>query len=178
MSRTVKIILIVIGSIVVVSIVGVTACVGACAYWWEQNSPELIGGSQRMAEEGATFGASSTEQGCVDDAVRRIEDCGNIDLVCQTQSSAFISFCLRAAPKEPTFCDPIPPATAIFRGGNWANMFCRERGRANHQPCNNVAGQIVSYCGELRAGGGTLSPNWDAPPLPPPTPSTAPSPAL
>lgn len=145
MNKTVKIILIAFGILFLLS---ATVC-GGGYLWLRSQQDELAEEGHRLRLEADEFAKNSDQEGCVTEALRRMNDCDPGDLtgaICRGKQGAFLTGCLRKAMPTQGFCDGVPPPTEIMEMINWSLKRCAAADRANNQACAKMYGSVASYC--------------------------------
>jgi hypothetical protein len=118
--------------------------VGAGIIWFEQNKEELRVRGQAAQSQGASFGASSSQEGCVDESLSRLDQCGG--LICEVMVKFFLKACLKAAPSQAGFCGGVPASGEIMASVNWTMGQCSAHDHPLDQPCARLMGAIQEHC--------------------------------
>ncbi len=142
MSTSVKVVLILIGVIVAMLVVG---GVGV-AYWVKANQGRLKAMGRHATDEGKAFAARHDADGCVTEALARSDKKGGI--IDEVEHGIFLRACLSAAPRSPTFCDPVPKPDEMLRTATWVNDECTRRGHARDQGCGTLLQAVEHACWE------------------------------
>jgi len=124
-------------------VLGVVAAV-AGFLWFRAHAGELRERAEAVRAEARELGASSTPDGCVGGALRRLDSGRGI--LDQAMAQAFLGGCLEAAPADPRFCEGVPARSEIMASVRWALGRCAELGRADDQACARILGEVQSYC--------------------------------
>ena len=114
------------------------------AWWLDSNKDHLKEVGQRAMQEGKDFAASSDRDGCVTEALRRLDAKGAF--MEQVEHKLFLEACLRAAPAAAS-CEGVPARGDIMKSAQWAVDECARRGHAGNQDCGRLVGAVVEICG-------------------------------
>jgi hypothetical protein len=114
----------------------VAICVGVGALWgWSSHAllKGLPSQEQVVASEegGAAFGASSTNERCVIEALARGVACRD-ESSCEFLTADFLRGCLPASQATSGFCDGVPPSGDVIGGQAWSSRFWEAHGRPHH----------------------------------------------
>lgn len=122
--------------------------------------PRLYGGAHRyLAEQlddtdtheadGRSFGAHTTERGCLAEALVRVRS--PLDMEARSASQWFVSGCLGMASVD-GLCDGVPPVDDGSWSPVWRAELCRPYERATDAYCLvTIARQVERHCEEQRA---------------------------
>lgn len=149
-SKTTKVILIVLAAVLISGIVGIGTCVGLAAIWFDRNQDNILDAGHSAIDEGEAFGAEHTLDECVDEGLRRVDACGAFGMVCEATSGIFMTACFESSDPNPGFCDGVPSPQSIMETVQWSLAYCEEKGRPNRQPCTRVVQNIQRYCHQSR----------------------------
>lgn len=138
MSKTVAIILSIVGGLLLLGII----IVGGGIYWVYQNSGGRV--VKRIAEEASQFGAKTNNEGCVKEAVSRYRRDSSFSGR-QLSPEGFMTICLQASKPSPGFCDGVPPPNR-FEVGIWARKRCSDAGLLDDSGCESVFYVMSNYC--------------------------------
>jgi hypothetical protein len=139
MSRTAKIVLIVLGSFVVIAV-----CVLALGVLlWVRHGPSLIDAGARQFEEGAAYGQQTDEQGCLDQAVARYKS--NSGIGGAMGAGIFAQACWGESQPTSGFCDSVPKPLDVFRAQRWQAEQSRKAGIDNELG-GQIFVQLRNYC--------------------------------
>ncbi len=131
----------------------VLLCVLACAglvlggkMWFEANKDDLLAMGERAEAEGEAFGMGAAQPGCVNEAMRRVDGCGELDPLCEAEVGIFIEACLQVASPTPGFCDGVPEESSIMDSATWRLATCQNLGRGGDEACGRILGSVQKYC--------------------------------
>lgn len=146
MSRTLKVILIVFGALIVLG----AAAVGGLFWWFSSNQEEFRQMAVEAGIEGQQFGSATTDQGCVEEGLRRTEACDG--LMCEVKAGVFLRVCLQSAKVAPVFCAAVPTKDldSIMETAMWRVGFCQAKGATDVDRCGRVLDAVQKYCHEPR----------------------------
>ncbi len=147
LSRTVTIILLVLGGFV---LLGVGTC-GVAYVWFRSNEQELKAQAERLGAEAKGFAAGADKEGCLHETLRRMNACDPGELVgsvCRGKLGAFFKMCLRHARPTAGFCDGVPRASEILDTVSWSMARCEGLGRPGDQGCTRLVAEIGRHCFE------------------------------
>jgi hypothetical protein len=147
MSRGLKITLIILGILFAL----IATCAGGGYYWWTQNGDDLINSAKASGEEGAAFGAEQeSAEACIDEGLRRISQCGRMQISCVTSSQMFTQACFSGAPADPALCEGVPDPQKIMDSVSYTTEQCKARDMASNQYCPNVFSALQAHCAQTR----------------------------
>ena len=99
--------------------------------------------AEEIKVESAAFAKDHTQQECLDEAIRRYDNCA--DFACHLRNNIFLLEVLRSAQPTPGFCDEVPGRTDIWNSAMWRVQKCQEIGRPD-QFCHELFGTIQKFC--------------------------------
>jgi hypothetical protein len=107
-------------------------------------------GRQEAAEgEGASFGASATDQACVAEVIRQVRASDNWLLLTE---GAFLGSCLRAATATQGFCTGVPLPSDQDAGLSWRLKSCKSADlELDDANCSAIYWPIQNHCIEQKA---------------------------
>lgn len=140
MPKWLKITLAVVAALMVLG----TALVVAAGYWFAKNKDELLAMGNRAKLEGEQFGNQSDADGCISEALRRLD--ADNGFMAQVQHRLFLVECLRVAPRSDAFCDEVPAPSAIMETVAYAMAACNRLGHQGDQPCTRLMGGVQEAC--------------------------------
>jgi hypothetical protein len=140
MSKTVAIVLSIIGGLFLLGII----VVGGLVYWFYQNKGRLIRAAENIGKEAKEFGAKTNNQGCLEEALSRHKRDKSFTGRITTQG--FLTLCLQASQPSPGFCDGVPPQNEIMKSASWRLKKCSDAGLQNDQGCQQLFGAVQTYC--------------------------------
>ncbi|MBL8612379.1 MAG: hypothetical protein JNL38_33870 [Myxococcales bacterium] len=142
-----KIVLVMVG----IGVVGTVAVVGGFAWWLSANKDKLASEGKAAMDEGAAYGRAHSRDECVGEGLRRLEECGEVGLMCETTNRIRMEHCIRAAADkpdaDPSFCLRVPSRSEIMKSATWANSECARRGKPGSQPCGRLMQGVQQACG-------------------------------
>ncbi len=146
MSKALKVILIVFGALIALW----AAVVGGLFWWFSSNQEEFRRMAVEAQVEGQQFGSATTDQGCVDEGLRRAEACDG--LICEVNTVVFLRICLESAKVAPVFCTAVPTKDldSIMETAMWRVSFCHAKGATDFKRCGRMLDAVQKYCHEPR----------------------------
>jgi hypothetical protein len=140
MSKTLAIILSVIGGLFLLGII----VVGGFVYWVYQNKDKFVQSAERVLKEGKEFGQKTNNEGCINEALSRHKR--DKSLTGRVSTSAFLGVCLPVSEPSPGFCDRVPPEKEMLKSINWRLQKCSDAELQNDQGCQQLFGVVQKYC--------------------------------
>lgn len=141
MPKWLKVVLILFG----VGVLGLALFVGGIAWWVSANKERLAATGKNAQEEGARFGASHTQEQCLDDGLSHLKGCGAMDFICEAGNKIRLVSCLGAAQADGT-CNDVPSRNDIFKIATWSNEECTRRGFRGSQQCGRMMQALPEAC--------------------------------
>ncbi len=141
MPKWLKVVLIFIG----VSVLGLALLVGGIVWWVSANKERLAETGKKAQENGVSFGATHTQDQCVDEGLSHLKECGALDFLCEAGNKIALMSCMAAAKQDGT-CRDVPSRDDIFKLANWANEECARRGFRGSQQCTRMIQAIPDAC--------------------------------
>jgi hypothetical protein len=129
---------------VLVIVLCIAGIVGMGAYYWKKHGTEIVAGAQKTMDDGRTFGKTTDNQGCVDEAAarqRKVE--GFTDLM---KSGIFLRSCLDVSKRTPNFCEAVPTRIEFIKSAKWQQAQCDKYGLTEAQQCRSLFQQVQMYC--------------------------------
>jgi len=146
MSKTLKIVLIVVGATILI-----VAGAGVAGWtWFAKNKARLAALGTQATTEGTAFAHGSTPAQCIAEAIRRGDRCDGF--VCEAGAKIFLRACAKAATTKGKECAGVPPRSEIMQSALWALGRCRESPHPDEQRCTRIIGSLQEHCQELAAG--------------------------
>jgi hypothetical protein len=99
-------------------------------------------------EEGEELGATTDQQGCLDEALGRTDGKGSVTAIA---AGVFMRGCFDSAQPTEGFCDGVPAESEILATVTWSQQRCAGLGRVNDQGCVSVMRIMQTYCSEKPA---------------------------
>jgi hypothetical protein len=140
MSKTLKIVLIIIGA----SIILCGGAFGLGAHWLGANKDNLVNEGRAAMSDGSAFGMGSTSEACIEEALRRASTCEGI--LCGAQVELFAEGCFSAAPPTQAQCAGAPAATDIIQSTTWATQRCQSMGHRGNPHCPQILRTLQDRC--------------------------------
>jgi hypothetical protein len=140
MSKTVAIVLSIIGGLFLLGII----VVGGFVYWVYQNKGRLVQSAEQILKEGKEFGVKTNNEGCLQEAFSRHKRDKSFTGRISTQG--FLTVCLQVSETSPGFCDGVPAQKEILKSANWMLKRCADAGLQNDQGCQQIFGAVQTYC--------------------------------
>ncbi len=138
----------IITGVVVFILVVLVAGVGV--YLVATRGPELIEKSKQTIAEGEEFGRATDNQGCLTESLKRYKH--NPGMGTAISVELFLTSCLRASKDTPGFCDGVPKPTELMNSIAWRINKCTAEGMANDTYCQQIFGQVQTFCESRRLG--------------------------
>jgi len=127
--------LIVVGGIIIVAVVGGIFYLGLTKY------------VDDAEHEGVEFGRRTDQQGCQDEAFRRLKQgrrAGN--LISSRATELFINGCFQTSRATPGFCRDKPKEDSFFAVRRWAQDRCQLEGAASDDVCVSLFMEVSDAC--------------------------------
>lgn len=145
MSKNAKILLIIAGILVFISI----ACVGGFAfftYFFVDHE-----GISKSLDEGTAFGKTTDNSGCQTKVSEIIKPLSETDINGSVKAQYFFKGCLGTSRPSPNFCDGLPSEYAdILNNGKAKENECQKLGFGGSPNCRQVMKEKLDYCGNKR----------------------------
>lgn len=140
MPKWLKVVLIVFG------VVGGLCCLGgSAAYaWLYSHKDELKDLGKTANEEGRAFGKLNDAEGCVDEALRRLQV--RRGLVEQAAHQMFLKSCLEVAPRPDGFCKGAPASGEVLAIATWSVERCAAKGARGDEDCARMMQVVQRAC--------------------------------
>ena len=141
MSKNVKILLIVAGILVGLSVI----CVGGFVIFaYMTVDPAAI---EKVMNEGKEFGKTTDNLGCQTKAVSMIKTLSDTDIRGTVNTQYFFDSCLETSRSTPNFCDGMAdPYKDIFNKHQGKDAECEKLGLKGSIPCRQVIEKKLDYC--------------------------------
>jgi hypothetical protein len=140
MSKTVAIVLSIIGGLFLLAII----VVGGVVFWVYQNKDRLVHSAEQLVKEGKEFGEKTNNEGCLQEALSRHKRDKSFTGKISTQG--FLTVCLQASASSSGFCDGVPGQKEILKSANWVLKKCADAGLQNDQGCQQLFSVVQTYC--------------------------------
>lgn len=129
---------ILIGSIVVCG-----GIAGACTLFVKGKADDINAGQEEAKKLAASGG-----QACLDRALAKNKDCGDVQsmsgAMCVTTNTVFLQTCLDNATDKASMCGE--PLKEGERGEAWVDRRCEAVGQPNNDGCKALLGLAFSHC--------------------------------
>jgi hypothetical protein len=137
------------GTRIVALVLGGTALLAAggfvaASYWWQAQGPRIRAEGQAVIAEAGQFGASTDNDGCLQEALGRYDACDD-GFACNVKNNIFFAHCLQASSHVAGFCDGLPTDDSIMDSATWRVAQC-ERYEREGSYCGNFFGEMQKYC--------------------------------
>ena len=100
--------------------------------------------SAAKMQEGAVFGKTTNQQGCIDEGLKRASRLGLLDFDAQGDNEDFVLGCLPSSATSPGFCDGVPSGVKnIFV--DWTEKKC-EKINMPSPICTGIYDQQIRFC--------------------------------
>jgi hypothetical protein len=118
---------------------------GVLAVRWFNGTVKATGTLIPAAQkDGRDFGGKSTQDGCVDEATRRVVGCAS--LACEVAEKGFLDACWGAATVDAKACDGVPKADKILDSATWGIAECKRRGHPSNSRCQRLLSDVQQLC--------------------------------
>jgi hypothetical protein len=141
MPKWLKILLILAG----LGILALALLIGGIALWVNANKDDLVKQGRVAKEEGQAFGSTHSKAECVNEGLRRLDECGAMGIMCEAQNNLRLTSCMRVA-SEDRSCSGVPSKSDILKLALWSNQECANRGRQGSQPCGRFMQALSDAC--------------------------------
>ena len=139
MSKTVAIVLSIIGGLFLLGII----IVGGVVFWIYQNKDRIVHSAEQVVKEGKEFGEKTSNEGCVQEALSRNKRDNSFTGKISTQG--FLLVCLQASKPSQGFCNGVPQPDEM-QSADWMLKKCSDAGMQNDQICHQLFSAVQSYC--------------------------------
>ena len=110
------------------------------------DTDQMIADGEAAVAEGEAFGATTSQDGCVDEGLRRLDACGDLEVMCQAMNTVWTQACLGSAAPVAGFCDGVPSTDDIMETATWRTSRCIDEGYAEDTRCQNIVSAIQEHC--------------------------------
>lgn len=141
MSTTVKVILVLVACF----LLSIVAVVGGAVYWWSQHGQEYLEAGKNSYEEGAAFGKTTDNQGCVAETISRHK--ASPGFKTSIANNIFLRSCLNNSRPTNGFCEAIPKRTEFIKSAQWQKEQCSQAGLSDSY-CPQLFSQVQQFCEE------------------------------
>ncbi len=145
MPKWLKIVLLIGGGLVALCLAGG----GAVAWWFNVNKGRLMAEGQRVMAEAKEFAQSTDGDGCVKEALRRLD--ASDGFLAQAEQKVFLRTCLVYTLHRPDFCTNVPKLSDFMTAATWSVANCNERGAKDPQACGRMIQAVMEYCEHERS---------------------------
>ena len=122
-------------------------------YWVKTNGKQFIERQMNNARanvaEGETFGATTDQQGCLKEALLKLDGLSATDISGMLSNRFFFTGCLQASQATPNFCDGVPAPTEMMASVKWRAQKCVAL-KSKHQQCGNLLGEVQNFCAKAK----------------------------
>jgi hypothetical protein len=130
--------LLIVGAIVFITVVVMIAS------WLIGSSKKSSEQSAAKMQEGAGFGKTTNQTGCIDEGLQRGSKLGLLDFDAQGANEDFVLGCLPSSAASPGFCDGVPSGVKnIFV--DWTEKKC-EKINMLRPICTGIFDQQIRFC--------------------------------
>lgn len=143
MSKAMKIILIVSACLLVTC-----SGIAGLGYYWMQTSGkqyfnQMTEAAKQTTVEGAKFGQTTDQNGCVKEALKRLNADNSFNG--QLNANFFLEGCLRTSAPVDGFCDGVPDKGEIIKTSTWAVQRCKDLESVG-QGCSQLMQTVQRNC--------------------------------
>ncbi len=96
-----------------------------------------------MIAEAESFGESASNEGCLEEALRRQLACDGMR--CQVETAVFLEACLPVSAPTAGFCASVPPPDEFMATVGWSVDACEARGRTDDD-CPRLLRRLQDFC--------------------------------
>lgn len=122
---------------------------GAGWFWWQQHRGLLV----QAQQQGARSGAQLDEPGCLESAMDRVRASALNGFDASAVEGAWLGSCLQASRAVESFCEGVPPQSAVLPAIGWITSECARQGLAG-QACTGLLQQVSNHCSSPRRASG------------------------
>lgn len=132
-----------IGCIAVTLLAGVvTACIVGGIFFLG-----LTGVADKAIQEGVEFGKSTEQQGCQDEALRKLRAAlKSHDLIKRREVQLFTYGCFQSCAPTSGYCANAPKQDAFIANLEWSESQCKKEGFGDDDACSSVFMEVVGTC--------------------------------
>lgn len=129
------VILVVVGGIIIAAVVGGIFLLGLNKY------------SENTESEGVEFGRRTDQQGCQDEAFRRLKRGRQAgDLISSRATQLFLHGCFQTSRATPGFCRDAPKEDSFLAVRKWAQDRCQREGAGSDNVCPSLFMEVSDVC--------------------------------
>jgi hypothetical protein len=145
MPKWAKILLIIVGVFVVL---GIGVIIAGVVWWNKGGGKEMLEGAVQAVQDGQTYGRTSDNAACVNEAVVRYKRSSDLTNIISAKS--FLTGCLQTSKSTPSFCDGVPTRLQFTESARWKQDQCRERGMESDTNCQQLFDAVQQHCEQKR----------------------------
>jgi hypothetical protein len=129
-----------VAALVLPTLVSLLACSGILG--------DLKAEGDKAKAEAATWAVGKDQAACVDEAMTRMQQKGQLDLSYQSLNTVWLEGCLAAATPIAGFCDGVPASGETTPTVQWAAGACAARGftDAGDLRCHRLLNGVQAFC--------------------------------
>lgn len=131
------------GIVVAFVVIGLIAG-GAFQLWLSRSGEELRERGRVATEAGHEFGASTDQEGCVAEGLRRAASQEGITE--RAVARVFVRACLERSAPTVGFCSGVPEPDEVMASAAWAVRECEARGLDGDSYCRNHVREVQDFC--------------------------------
>jgi hypothetical protein len=122
----------------------IIAVVVTIASWLTGSGKKSSQQSAVKMQEGAVFGKTTNQQGCIDEGLKRASKLGLFEFEAQGANEDFVLGCLPSSAASPGFCEGVPSGLKnIFV--DWTEKKC-EKVDMPRPICTSIYDQQIRFC--------------------------------
>jgi hypothetical protein len=107
----------------------------------------LTGVADKATQEGVEFGKSTDQQGCQDEALRRLRAAlKSHDLIKRREAQVFTYGCFQSCAPTSGYCANAPKRDAFRANLGWSESQCEKEGIGDDDACSSVFMEVVGTC--------------------------------
>lgn len=110
------------------------------------DTDQMIADGEAAMAEGTAFGASTNQDGCIDEGLRKQTSCGELEVMCQAMNGVWVLGCLEAASPVAGFCDGVPRTDDIMETATWRVERCNAAGYGEDGRCQHIFASVQEHC--------------------------------
>jgi len=131
-------------ALLIVAAIIIIAVVVTIASWLTGSGKKASQQSATRMKEGAVFGETTDQQGCIDEGLKRASKLGLLDFEAQGANEDFVLGCLPSSAASPGFCGGVPSGFKnIFV--DWTEKKC-EKINMPRPICTSIYDEQIRFC--------------------------------
>src|SRR5262245_48484634 len=103
--------------------------------------------AEKAENAGVEFGKSADQQGCFNEALRRLAAANKTyDVIKRNETSLFLYGCFQTSRPTPDFCADAPKEDAFFAVQKWSQEQCQKIGAGTDDACASLFTEVSDVC--------------------------------